>query len=57
MAKNSSTGALVYATYLGGNGGAQSTMTFYGIAVDGPGNAYITGSTSSTTFPIMGGGA
>src|SRR5206468_1477556 len=41
--------ALVYSTYLGGTGlfieGAS------GIAVDGAGNAYVTGTTSSRDFP------
>lgn len=40
--------ALVYSTYLGGNGFDGG----YGIAVDSAGNAYITGSTSSTDFPV-----
>jgi hypothetical protein len=40
--------ALVYSTYLGGSGGDFG----YGIAVDGAGNAYVTGSTESTNFPI-----
>jgi hypothetical protein len=40
-------GALVYSTYLGGGGEDQG----YGIAIDGSGNAYITGYTSSTDFP------
>lgn len=39
---------LVYSTYLGGNG-AESA---FGIAVDGAGNAYITGRTWSSDFPI-----
>jgi hypothetical protein len=39
--------ALVYSTYLGGNSADWSTD----IAVDGAGNAYITGGTSSTNFP------
>ena len=43
----SSATALVYSSYLGGN----STDQTYGIAVDGSGNAYVTGSTSSTNFP------
>jgi hypothetical protein len=38
---------LVYSTYIGGSGGDAA----YGIAVDGPGNAYITGKTASTNFP------
>jgi hypothetical protein len=38
---------LLYATYLGG---AQSEAA-YGIAVDGSGNAYVTGNTSSSNFP------
>ena len=41
---NPSGTALVYSTYLGGNGA-------YGIAVDASGNAYITGVTASTSFP------
>jgi hypothetical protein len=41
--------ALVYSTYLGGNGADWGT----GIAVDGSGNAYITGVTSSTNFPTQ----
>jgi hypothetical protein len=39
--------ALVYSTYLGGNQSDQG----YGIALDSVGNAYVTGSTSSTDFP------
>lgn len=38
---------LVYSTYIGGDGGDAG----YGIAVDGPGNAYITGKTESKDFP------
>jgi hypothetical protein len=40
--------ALVYSTYLGGNG----TDIGHGIAVDGFGNAYVTGETNSTNFPL-----
>ena len=40
---------LVYSTYLGGNGPDSG----YGIAVDSSGAVYITGDTSSSTFPIV----
>src|SRR5262249_37830194 len=40
-------GAIVYLTYLGGNGDDLA----FGLAVDGAGNAYVTGSTSSSNFP------
>ncbi len=45
--------ALVYAGYIGGSGEDGGT----GIAVDGTGNAYVTGDTSSTqaTFPVLAG--
>jgi hypothetical protein len=42
---------IVYSTYLGGLGDDVA----YGIAVDGTGNAYVTGSTDSATFPVPGG--
>ena len=38
---------LSYSTYLGGSSGEDG----YGIAVDGAGNAYVTGDTNSTNFP------
>lgn len=41
--------SLVYSTYLGGDGPDYG----YGIAVDGAGLVYITGSTSSTDFPTL----
>ena len=39
--------AILYATYLGGNGGDRG----FGIAVDAAGNAYVTGETESPSFP------
>jgi Beta-propeller repeat len=39
--------ALVYSSYLGGSAVDQA----FGIAVDGPGNAYVTGFTQSADFP------
>jgi YVTN family beta-propeller protein len=44
---------LTYSTYLGGNGSDGGAA----IAVDALGNAYITGSTSSTDFPGIGSGS
>jgi hypothetical protein len=46
--------ALVYSTYLGGSGHAGTGDGDYstGIAVDGSGNAYVTGQTQSTDFPV-----
>jgi len=49
--KLNSSGVLVYSTYLGGSGRDFAT----GIAVDGSGNAYVIGYTSSTNFPVTGG--
>ncbi len=44
---NESANALVYSTYLGGNGNELG----FGIAVDASGNAYVTGVTDSSDFP------
>jgi hypothetical protein len=49
----SGTASLLYATYLGGSGGLGDQAS--GIALDGAGNAYVTGFTSSTNFPTTGG--
>ena len=46
---NSSGSGLIYSTYLGGNGDDYSR----GIAVEGGGNAYVTGYTFSTNFPTL----
>ncbi|HEU4388932.1 MAG TPA: SBBP repeat-containing protein, partial [Blastocatellia bacterium] len=43
-------GRLIYSTYLGGNGRDNATA----IAVDAAGNAYVTGYTDSTNFPVKG---
>jgi len=45
---NSSGTALVYATYIGGNSDDRASA----IAVDSTGQAYVTGSTASTNFPL-----
>jgi uncharacterized protein (TIGR03437 family) len=49
VTKINAAGALVYSTYLGGNNVDQGN----GIAVDGAGNAYVTGYTASTDFPLQ----
>jgi hypothetical protein len=46
---NPSGSAYVYVTYLGGNNVDEA----YGIAVDTSGNAYLTGWTQSTNFPVQ----
>lgn len=46
---NSSGNGLAYSTYLGGSGSDISL----GIAIDDSGNAYVTGTTSSSNFPTL----
>ena len=46
---NPSGSGIVYGTYLGGDLGNESTR---GIAVDGAGNAYLTGHTGADDFPV-----
>jgi hypothetical protein len=48
VAKLSPTGALIASTFIGGNGGENPD----GIYVDGFGNVFVTGETSSTNFPV-----
>ncbi len=48
VAKFSPAGALMYLTYLGGSGDDAASA----IAVDSAGNAYLTGMTNSTNFPL-----
>ena len=48
---NASGSGLMYSTYLGGS----DDEVGYGIAVDGSGNAYVTGATVSTNFPVTAG--
>lgn len=50
VAKLSSAGTIMYATYLGGS----SSDLGYAIAVDQNGAAYVAGSTSSVNFPVTG---
>ncbi|MGO9094328.1 MAG: SBBP repeat-containing protein [Bryobacteraceae bacterium] len=49
VAKYTSAGVPVYATYLGGNGQDRATA----IAVDSAGQAYVTGATESSNFPTL----
>jgi len=51
VTKMDGSGTRLYSTYLGGNG----TDAGNGIAVDTSGNAYVTGVTSSTNFPVTNG--
>jgi uncharacterized repeat protein (TIGR01451 family) len=49
-ANGSSSSPLVYVTYLGGNG-SDTPAPFGGIAVDGAGDVYVAGTTTSSNFP------
>ncbi|MDQ6832714.1 MAG: SBBP repeat-containing protein, partial [Chloroflexota bacterium] len=51
VTKLNGSGARVYSMYLGGNGNDRGN----GIAVDASGNAYVTGNTDSTDFPVTNG--
>ena len=46
---NSDGSTFMYITFLGGTGGAAGT----GVAVDSSGNAYVTGTTNSSDFPLV----
>src|SRR5579885_1812482 len=56
-AKISTTGySVVYATYLGGSGGASGTPEqINAVAVDSSGNLYVVGATNSNNFPVTAG--
>jgi len=54
VTKIDASGNLIYSTYLGG--GSPGVDNGEGIAVDGQGNAYITGFTASTSFPVASSG-
>ncbi|MBV8516195.1 MAG: SBBP repeat-containing protein [Acidobacteria bacterium] len=53
VARVGSTGTVAWATYLGDSGDEVANM----VAVDGSGNAYVTGQTDSTSFPGVSGGS
>jgi hypothetical protein len=50
LVKLSSTGNIVYSTFVGGLDGANSAAA---VAVDGLGNAYVAGGTASTNLPLV----
>ena len=51
---NANGSALLFSTYLGGSGGSLGyPEAGQGIALDGQGNAYIAGTTSSSNFPVL----
>jgi len=49
---NPSGNSLIYSTYLGGSGGGETEGDGGGITIDASGNAYVTGSTDSSDFPV-----
>ena len=51
---NASGSAIVYSTYLGGNGTGTAEQA-NALAVDSSGNAYVTGVTNSSNFPVTSG--
>jgi len=51
LTRISPAGAIMWSGYLGGSGGEQGL----GVAVDGSGNAFVTGTTASADFPASGG--
>ncbi len=51
VARYTAAGSLSYATYLGGSG----TDEGFGVAVDGAGDTFVTGNTSSANFPTTAG--
>ena len=51
LAKYNSSGALQYATYLGGS----DVDACFAVAADSTGNAYVTGGTQSVSFPVTAG--
>jgi len=58
IAKFDPNGAKLWSTYLGGSGDdVQADSQIAGIAVDGSGNVYVSGSTASTDFPVTGNAA
>ncbi len=50
VTKIDASGALIYSTYLGGTGSDDEAT---GIAADSAGNAYVTGVTNSSDFPVL----
>src|SRR5262245_10190532 len=49
---NATGGALLYSTYLGGNGDEPANASVAGFEIDAAGDAYVYGTTDSTNFPV-----